>query len=153
MATTKIKIAIAGIGTVGQGLLDLLAKYKKKEVQINISAIATRRKHKIFASTYKNTKIFKDAKDLLSFNDYDILVELIGGDEGVSKEIVFDALKKHKNVVTANKALVSKYWKEIRSLMINNQSFLKFEAAVAGGIPIIKVIDEFLFSNKIKRIY
>ena len=61
---------------------------------------------------FKNFTKFNDAAKLLEFNDYDILVELIGGDNGIAKEIVFDALRKVKNVVTANKALVSKHWKK-----------------------------------------
>ncbi len=153
MSNNKIKIAIAGIGTVGKGLLDLLLKYKNNETNLEISAIASRRKFKVESRKFKNTLIFADAKELIDFDDYDILVELIGGDEGVSKNIVFDALKKKKNVVTANKALVSKYWRELHSLMKKNESILKYEAAVAGGIPIIKVIDEFLVSNRIKKIY
>ncbi len=153
MSNNKIKIAIAGIGTVGKGLLDLLLKYKNKETEIEISAIASRRKHKYKNNIFKNTLFFNDADKLLSFDDYDILVELIGGEEGVSKRIVFDSLKKKKNVVTANKALVSKYWKELHALMKRNNCILKYEAAVAGGIPIIKVIDEFLLSNRIKKIY
>ncbi len=153
MFNNKIKIAIAGIGTVGKGLLDLLIKYKNNEIKIEITAIASRRKQKFNGSIFKKTKFFSDAKELLNFNDYDILVELIGGDRGVSKNIVFDALGKNKHVVTANKALVSKYWKNLHSLMNKNNSILKYEAAVAGGIPIIKVIDEFLVSNRIKKIY
>ncbi len=153
MSNNKIKIAIAGIGTVGKGLLELLQKYKNNKINLEVSAIASRRKPKFESSIFKKTIFLSDAKDLLNFDDYDILVELIGGDEGVSKNIVFDALKKKKNVVTANKALVSKYWQELHSLKKKNNINLKYEAAVAGGIPIIKVIDEFLISNKIKKIY
>ena len=138
MCQEKLKIVIAGVGTVGKGLLDLLNVYK--DHNIIVSAIASR-KNLNSKGFLKNTIFFKDAKDLLTFDDYDVLVELIGGDEGVSKRIVFDALKK-KNIVTANKALVSKYWTEFQSL-ISSQCSIKFEAAVAGGIPIIKVIDEF----------
>ena len=75
-----------------------------------------------------NTKIFKDASSLLGFDDYDILVELIGGEDGVSKNIIFDAIKKKKNVVTANKALVSKHWKKIKTLCNQYDSNLKFKA-------------------------
>ncbi len=153
MSNKKIKIAIAGVGTVGKGLLDLLLAYKNKEIKIEISAIASRKKQKFLGEMFKNTIFFKDAKQLLTFDNYDILVELIGGDKGISKDIVFNALRKKKNVVTANKALVSKFWKQFYSLMAKNNCTLKYEAAVAGGIPIIKVIDEFLVSNKITKIY
>ena len=93
---------------------------------------------------YKNTIIFKDARELLKFDNYDILLETIGGEEGIAKELVFSAIKKGKNVVTANKALISKYWNELQNLSKNNSCIIKYEAAVAGGIPIIKILDEFL---------
>ena len=152
MLNPKIKIAIAGIGTVGKGLIDLLLKYKNKQIKIEITAIASRRKHEFKGEIFKNTVFFCDAKNLLKFHNYDILVELIGGEKGVSKDIVFNALREKKNVVTANKALVSKFWNQLHLLAEKNNCSLKYEAAVAGGIPIIKVIDEFLLSNKIKKI-
>ena len=72
-------------------------------------------------------------------------------DSGIAKLIVIDALNKKKNVVTANKALVSRYWNDFQKLTTINNCKIKFEAAVAGGIPIIKVIDEFLLSIKSKE--
>ena len=153
MLKPKTKIAIAGVGTVGKGLIDLLLKYKNKQTKIEISAIASRRKQEFNGGIFKNTIVFKDANKLLDFHNYDILVELIGGEKGVSKEIVFNALREKKDVVTANKALVSKFWNQLHSLTEKNNCSLKYEAAVAGGIPIIKVIDEFLLSNKITKIY
>ena len=140
MLDSKTKIAIAGVGTVGKGLIDLLLKNKDKQSKIEISAIASRKKQEFKGAIFKNTVFFDDAKELLKFNNYDILVELIGGEKGVSKEIVFNALRERKNVVTANKALVSKFWNQLHSLMEKNDCSLKYEAAVAGGIPIIKVI-------------
>lgn len=96
MSAVNIKIAIAGIGTVGGGLLELIKKFKSSDIKINITAVATRRKQKFHGQFLKNTLFFKDAKDLLNFDDYDILVELIGGEGGIAKTIVFDALKKKK---------------------------------------------------------
>ena len=61
----------------------------------------------------QETKIFKNAEELINFKDYDVLLETIGGEDGVAKKIIFDALKK-KHVVTANKALVSKYWSTLK---------------------------------------
>ena len=153
MLDSKIKIAIAGVGTVGKGLIDLLLKYKNQQKKIEITAIASRRKREYKGEIFKKTVFFDDAKKLLKFNNYDILVELIGGEKGVSKDIVFNALREKKDVVTANKALVSKFWNQLNSLTEKNNCSLKYEAAVAGGIPIVKVIDEFLLSNKITKIY
>ncbi|MBD22894.1 MAG: homoserine dehydrogenase [Alphaproteobacteria bacterium] len=154
MSPKLTRIVIAGVGTVGNGVLDLLAKNKiLQNFRFEIPYVASRRKINIRKFHLKNTKVFRDAKSILELNDYDVLVELIGGDEGVSKKIVFDALKKGKKVVTANKALVSKYWDEINKRCTKYNSLIFYEAAVAGGIPIIKVIKEFLLSDKIRKIY
>ena len=101
----------------------------------------------------QETKIFKNAEELINFKDYDVLLETIGGEDGVAKKIIFDALKKKKHVVTANKALVSKYWSTLREISKKNNCLVKFEATVAGGIPIIKVLEDFLPSNQINKIY
>lgn len=154
MALTKAKIAIAGIGTVGKGLLRILEVLGSNASNIEVTAIASRRKVNIPNKTlFKKTQIFKDAEQLLQYDNYDILVELIGGEDGVAKKIVFNALKKKKYVVTANKALISKYWKDLNKISNEMGVSIKFEAAVAGGVPIIKIINEFLVSNKISRIY
>ena len=94
-----VKIAIAGIGTVGGGFLKIFEKNqklfeKKINCKINISAIASRAEFN--SKNFKNSKIFRNAKQLMTFDDYDILIELIGGDEGVAKDIVFNALEKKK---------------------------------------------------------
>ncbi len=154
MSPKLTRIVIAGVGTVGKGVLSLLAKNKiLQNFNFEIPYIASRRKIDIKKFHFKSTKVFRDAKNILELTDYDVLIELIGGDEGISKKIVFDALKKGKKVITANKALVSKYWNEINKNCIKHNSLIFYEAAVAGGIPIIKVIKEFLASDKIRKIY
>lgn len=154
MALDKKKIAIAGIGTVGKGLVKILEQFGSKLPNLMVSVIASRKRMKLpEKSIFKDTVILNDAKKLVNFDDYDILVELIGGDKGVAKDIVMNALKKKKHVVTANKALISKQWKNINYISKVNNCLIKYEAAVAGGVPIIKIIDEFLISNKISRIY
>ncbi len=154
MSSKKTKIAIAGVGTVGSGVLELIKKNSiQKKFDIEITAIASRRKLKKSSSKLSGIKFFNDAERLIGFDNYDILVELIGGDEGISKKIVFDALKKGKNVVTANKALVSKHWQKLNDIILGKRNKIMYEAAVAGGIPIIKVLNDFLISNKIKKIY
>ena len=118
MSFKKTKIAIAGVGTVGSGVLDLFNKNSvHKKFGIELTAVASRRKIDQKKLCFKNFSKFNDAAKLLEFNDYDILVELIGGDNGIAKEIVFDALRKGKNVVTANKALVSKHWLQINKIL------------------------------------
>lgn len=118
MSLKKTKIAIAGVGTVGSGVLDLFNKNSvHKKFGIELTAVASRKKIDHKKLCFKNFSKFNDAAKLLEFNDYDILVELIGGDNGIAKEIVFDALRKGKNVVTANKALVSKHWLQINKIL------------------------------------
>ena len=154
MALKKKKIAIAGVGTVGKGLLRILEVMGNGARNLEITAIASRKKINIpNKSLFKKTCILSDAEEFLKYDNYDILVELIGGDSGVAKKIVFNALKKKKHVVTANKALISRYWKDLNKISNDMDVSIKFEAAVAGGIPIIKIVDEFLVSNKISRIY
>lgn len=154
MALEKKKIAIAGIGTVGKGLVKILEQFGSEIPNLKVSVIASRKKIRLpKKKIFKDTVILNDAKKLIKFEDYDILVELIGGDDGIAKEIVINALKKKKHVVTANKAMISKYWKDINYISKANKCSIKYEAAVAGGVPIIKIIDEFLISNKISRIY
>ncbi len=154
MSSKKTKIAIAGVGTVGSGVLELIKKKSiQKKFDIEITAIASRRKLKKSSLKLSGINFFNDAERLIGFDNYDILVELIGGDEGISKKIVFDALKKGKNVVTANKALVSKHWQKLNDITLGKRNKIMYEAAVAGGIPIIRVLNDFLISNKIKKIY
>ena len=154
MALKKTKIAIAGIGTVGKGLLRVLEFLGNDASNLEVTAVASRKKVNFPNKTlFKKTTILKDAEQLLEYDNYDILVELIGGEGGVAKKIVFNALKKKKHIVTANKALISKYWKELNKISNEKGVLVKFEAAVAGGVPIIKIINEFLVSNKISRIY
>ena len=99
MPSKLTRIAIAGVGTVGTGVLNLLIKNKILEkFNLDISHIASRREFNKKKVNLKNTKIFNDAKELTKIDDYEILIELIGGDEGISKEIVFDALRKGKKL-------------------------------------------------------
>lgn len=97
MALEKKKIAIAGIGTVGKGLVKILEQFGSKLPNLMVSVIASRKRMKLpEKSIFKDTVILNDAKKLVNFDDYDILVELIGGDKGVAKDIVMNALKKKK---------------------------------------------------------
>jgi len=134
-------------------------KSKKKEIEtksgkiINIVAISAKNKNKkrrfkidkkIFYSNPLN--IFKDKK-------IDILFESIGQSDGISKKIVEYALKKKINVITPNKALISKHGDQLAELAEKNKVNLEFEASVAGGIPILRAIKEGLSTNKINKVY
>ena len=152
-----LRIAIAGTGTVGSGVLELILKNKihiEKRInkRIFISAVTSRKKKKIKNKVSSKTIIYENADQLIDFDDYDILIELIGGDEGIAKKIIFNALGKGKNVVTANKALVAKHSFDLLNAAEKNKCKIAFEAAVAGGIPIVVTLKDFLLSNKIKKV-
>ena len=83
----------------------------------------------------------------------DIIIELIGGAEGPAKKLIFEALKNKKHVITANKALVAKYGDELSKIAEKNNVNFEFEAAVCGGIPVIRTIKEGLIANNINKIY
>ena len=95
---------------------------------------------------------FADPLKLPYKKDVDIIVELIGGSNGVSKKLVFSALKNRKHVITANKSLVAKYGDQLSLIAEKQNVNLEYEASVAGGVPIIRSIKEGLISNKISKI-
>ncbi len=151
-------IAIIGLGQIGIYLYNEL-KLKKKEIEkktgnkFQIVAISAKnrnkkRKFKIDQKIFYSNplKIFKEKK-------IDILFECIGLSDGISKIIVEKALKKKINVITPNKALISKHGNYLSKLAEKNKVNLEFEAAVAGGIPILRTIKESLATNKFKKIY
>ena len=152
-----LNIAVIGLGNIGSYLLNELNK-KKKEIEIktskkiNVVAISARninkkRKFKI------NKKIFyKNPLKILKEKKIDILFELIGLSDGVSKKIVEQSIKKKIHVITANKALIAKHGEFLAFLAEKNKVNLEFEASVAGGIPILRTIKEGLVTNKINKV-
>ena len=101
---------------------------------------------------YKS-KWVKNALNLTRNKDVDLIVELVGGSDGVAKKLVFSALKNKKHVVTANKALMSKYGDQLAYIAEKNKVNLEYEASVAAGVPIIRSIKEGLIGNTINKIY
>ena len=151
-----VNIAIVGIGNVGGYLFKQLLK-KRKEIEIK-----TGKKIKIVAISAKsinkkrnfkiNKKIFfKNPLNIFS-NNIDILFELVGNSDGISKMVVEKALKQKIHVITANKALISKHGEYLSSLAEKNKVNLEFEASVGGGIPVLRTIKEGLATNKINKV-
>ena len=154
----KINIAIIGLGNIGTYLFKYLNENKKILTEKNnclpivkyVSAQNKRKKRKIkinkrlWLNNYLEATILKDV---------DLIIELIGGAEGPAKKLVFEALKNKKHVVTANKALIAKYGDVLSKIAEKNRVNLEFEAAVCGGVPIIRSIKEGLIANKISKIY
>ena len=154
----KINIAIAGFGNIGSYFYKVLEKNK---INISIKTGKIPLVKYICAKNINKKRLIKIPKskwinnplNLSLMDDVDIIVELIGGSEGVAKKLVFSALRNKKHVITANKALMAKYGDQLAALAEKNRVNLEYEASVAGGIPIIRSIKEGLIANKINKIY
>lgn len=153
-----LTLGIAGLGTVGGGLLELLAGHGAHLAQIigrelRVTGVSARDASKQRPALPPAARWFDDPVALASDPSNELFVELIGGDGGVAKAAVEAALKAKKHVVTANKALLAKHGVELASLAEANDVALNFEAAVAGGIPVIKTLREALGANRVRRVY
>jgi len=154
--SNSLKIAIAGLGTVGAGVVKLLrentdAITARCGKSIEVVAVAARDKKKDRGVDLSKVQWLDDPQQLAK-TDADIVVELIGGAEGPAHQLVEAALANKKHVVTANKALVAYQAKKLAALAEKNKVVLAFEAAVAGGIPIIQALRNGLAANQFKRI-
>lgn len=153
----EIKLGIAGLGTVGQGVFKIFESNgatiaKKCDSGIKIVAVSARDKSKDRGIKTEGLTWYEDARDLANDGDVNCIVELIGGADGVAYELCKESLKQGKHVVTANKAMVAKHGFELAQIAEENGVQLLFEAAVAGGIPIIKTIKEGIIGNKITKV-
>ncbi len=156
--TAPLKLAIAGLGTVGGGLLHLLEAHGRRLAEsvgreIEVVAVSARDRSRTRGIDIARYKWFDDASKMAVDPDVDVVVELIGGDEGIARRTVEAALGAKKHVVTANKALLAKHGVELARLAEKNGVALNFEAAVAGGIPAIKTMREALAGNQVRRVY
>ena len=154
----KINIAIIGLGNIGSYLYKYLIKNKsqlskKTNVEPNIIYVSAKNKLKKRDIRIPKAQWLKNYLDATKQKNVDIIIELIGGSDGPAKKLVFSALKNKKHVVTANKALIAKYGDQLAKLAEKNNVNLEFEAAVCGGIPIVRSIKEGLIANKINKIY
>jgi len=152
----KINVGLIGAGTVGSGTYKVLKEnfseiYRKTKKEITVFALAEKDLKRAKEVVDGKTKILKDAFDLIEDKNIHIVVELIGG-TGIAKDLVEAAIKNNKHVVTANKALIALHGNELVNLANKHNVVLAYEAAVAGGIPIIKSLREGLASNKVKWI-
>ena len=156
--TKIIKIAIIGLGQVGNYLYREL-NLKKRNIEIKsgkkIQIVAVSAKNKDKKRKYKiNKKIFyTDPIKIIKNIKPDVLFEVIGQSDGISKKVVETALRNQIHVITPNKGLISKHGDYLSKLAEDNNVNLEFEASVAGGIPILKTIKEGLATNKIKKVY
>ena len=154
----KLNIAIIGLGNIGCYLFKYLNENKKFLTEKNncmpvIKYISAKNKNKKRNIKFKKEQWLKNYLDATKYSDVDLIIELIGGAEGPAKKLVFNALKNKKHVVTANKALISKYGDQLAKIAEKNKVNLEFEASVCGGVPIIRSLKEGLIANKISKIY
>ena len=154
----NFNIAIIGLGQIGNYLFNEL-KIKKKDIEIktgkkiNVAAISAKNKNKKRKFKINKKIFFKNPIDIIKNKKIDILFEVIGSSDGISKKIVEIALKNKIHVITPNKALISKHGDYLSSLAEKNKVNLEFEASVAGGIPILRTIKDGLATNQIKKVY
>ena len=158
MKKKKLNIAIIGFGNIGSYLYKYLNKNKKKLIKKtnvipNIIYVSAKNKSKRRKISIPKSKWLNNYLDAAKSKDVDLIIELIGGDEGPAKKIVFEALRNKKHVVTANIALISKYGDRLALLAEKNNVNLEFEAAVCGGVPIVRSLKEGLIANSINKIY
>ncbi len=151
-----INVGLLGIGTVGGGTWEVLAR-NQEEIKrragrgIRIAVVADMDLEKAKKITQGRARVTADGHEVVRDPDVDIVVELIGGC-GIAKELVLEAIENGKHVVTANKAMLALHGNEIFAAAQKKDVMVAFEAAVAGGIPIIKALREGLTANRIEWI-
>ncbi len=153
----SFKIAIAGLGEVGANVARILQNQSaliasRTGRKLELVAISSRDKNKDRGFNTQHIRWENDARELAKASDVDLIVEAIGGSEGTAKELVELALQHGKPVVTANKALVALHGEALAKLAEAKGVTLAYEAAVAGGIPVIKALREGLAANQISRV-
>ena len=153
----KINIAVVGLGNIGSYFVKTVLKNRnniaKKTGKIPIIKYISAKNYLKKRTFNKKKFIWKKNPLKVLSNDVDVVVELVGGSSGIAKKIVFAALRNKKHVITANKSLISKYGDELAIIAEKNKVNLEYEAAVAGGVPIIRSLKDGLISNKINKIY
>ncbi len=153
-----LRIAIAGLGTVGTGVLRLLNENadliaRRAGRPIIVTAVSARDRHKDRGIDMTPYRWEDDMDDLAALDDVDAVVELIGGADGPALTLARNTLARGKALVTANKAMIAHHGMELARVADGTDTPLKFEAAVAGGIPVIKALREGASANRINRVY
>ena len=154
----KMNIVVVGLGNIGSYFYNYLRKNKKilfnktntepNIVYVSAKSLGKKRNLKIPKKLW-----LKNCLSATKMKNVDIIIELIGGADGIAKKLVVQALSNKKHVITANKALVAKYGNQLAKIAEKNRVNFEFEAAVCGGIPIIRSIKEGLIANNISKIY
>ena len=151
-----MKVGILGLGTVGGGVVNVLQKNsasieRRTGVKIEVILAGVRDVTQKRICDTSNIKLTEDPFEVVNHPDIDVVLELIGG-TGLTKELVETAINNGKHVITANKALIANHGNELIKLANKKQVRLLFEASVAGGIPIIKSLEQGLSANSIESL-
>ncbi|MEW4467499.1 homoserine dehydrogenase [Parasphingorhabdus sp. JC815] len=155
--TAPLRIALAGLGTVGSGVIRLINENGAMIAQragrpISVVAVSARDRNRdrgVDLTPYK----WVDDMDALAAEDVDCVVEMVGGSDGPALDLARNSLKHGKSFVTANKAMIAHHGMELALLAEDKGVSLKYEAAVAGGIPVIKGLRDGAAANRIERVY
>ena len=151
-----MKIGIIGLGTVGEGVLKVLTKeknsiFEKSQADIEVKYACDLNINREFSFEFDKSILVDNYKKILEDSEIQLVVELIGG-EMLAKDIIIEAFKSKKSVVTANKALIAKHGVELFQIAKENGVSFLFEAAVGGGIPIVTPLMESLIANTVTEI-
>lgn len=151
-----MKIGIIGLGTVGEGVLKVLTTerksiFEKSTMDIEVKYACDLNINREFSFDFDKSILIDDYKKIINDDEIEIVVELIGG-ETIAKNIIIEAFRAKKSVVTANKALVAKHGVELFQIAKENKVSFLFEAAVGGGIPIVTPLMESLVANTVTEI-
>ncbi|NBR30021.1 MAG: homoserine dehydrogenase, partial [Betaproteobacteria bacterium] len=155
--TFPLRIGVIGLGTVGAAVVGSLQKHAhfiatRAGRAIEVVAVSARNKSRDRGLNMDKIAWFDDPLVLAKAEGIDCIVELVGGADGLPKDIVETALRTGKHVVTANKALLAKHGNALMKRAEEHGRALNFEAAVAGGIPVIKTLRESLAGNQVSRV-
>jgi homoserine dehydrogenase len=153
-----LKIAVAGLGTVGAGTLQVLERQAELLAQragrrIVVAAVSARDRRRDRGVDLSAVRWYEDAAAMAADPEIDVVVELIGGADGIARRVLDTALDHGKHVVTANKALMAHHGTRLAARAEEKGVILSFEASVAGGIPVIKGLREGLAGNRLERVY
>lgn len=155
--SATLRIGLAGLGTVGCGVVKLLQQESallqaRSGASLILTAVSARDADKQRGIDLSGVAWESDATALATRDDVDVVVELIGGSDGIAKTLVETALANGKAVVSANKALIAHHGAALAARAETHQVGLRFDAAVAGGIPIIDVMQHGVASNRFTRV-
>ncbi|GAB5484493.1 MAG: homoserine dehydrogenase [Parasphingorhabdus sp.] len=156
--TKPLRIALAGLGTVGSGVIRLINANGSMIAQnagrpISVVAISARDRNRDRGVDLSPYKWVDDMDEFAADPEIDCVVEVIGGSDGPALNLARNSLKQGKSFVTANKAMIAHHGMELAGLAESKGVALKYEAAVAGGIPVIKGLRDGASANRIERVY